>query len=200
MKSCPSINSVLRFPLARTLCSQGHVSVASLGLRFSSYHSHDAAFDPEELAEARKWHQSFRISSLPKGTTTYARSSGPGGQHVNKTESKAITSWAVAELSKAVPRLLVAGLRASRYYSQRNDSISVQAQTQRSRAANTGENHQKLFDELQRIYRDTVPGETRPETKQKYEALEKASNEQRIQVKKHKSAKKASRRGGGGDD
>lgn len=44
----------------------------------------DARFDHDELAEARKWHQSFSISSLPEGNTTFSRSSGPGGQHVNK--------------------------------------------------------------------------------------------------------------------
>jgi hypothetical protein len=39
---------------------------------------------PEMLAEARKWHQTFKLSSIPEGKTTYSRSSGPGGQHVNK--------------------------------------------------------------------------------------------------------------------
>jgi peptidyl-tRNA hydrolase ICT1 len=44
----------------------------------------DATYDQDELAEARKWHSSFRESNLPKGQTSYSRSSGPGGQHVNK--------------------------------------------------------------------------------------------------------------------
>ena len=47
--------------------------------------AYDAQFDQEELAEARKWRATFKEESLPKGQTTYSRSSGPGGQHVNKS-------------------------------------------------------------------------------------------------------------------
>lgn len=70
-----------------------------------------------------------------------------------------------------LPKLLHTGVRESKYYTQRSDSLSIQAQTQRSRSANTDENRQKLFDELQELYRRTVPGETRPEKVKKYEAL-----------------------------
>ncbi len=44
----------------------------------------DVSFDQEQLVEARKWHQSFNMGSLPQGNTSFSRSSGPGGQHVNK--------------------------------------------------------------------------------------------------------------------
>ena len=53
-------------------------------VRRAGYQPYDAAFDPEELSAARTWYQNFKRSSLPKGSTTYSRSSGPGGQHVNK--------------------------------------------------------------------------------------------------------------------
>lgn len=53
-------------------------------LRALRYQAFDSAFDREDLDEARKWHDSFRLSSIPKGSTSYSRSSGPGGQHVNK--------------------------------------------------------------------------------------------------------------------
>ncbi len=114
--------------------------------------------------------------------------------------------------------MLHAGIRESKYYSQRNDSLSIQAQTQRSRSANTDENHQKMFDELMDLYRRTVPGETSPEKAKKHEALlvvfvgipcsqdranlrfsssnsKKSANEARMKSKKHLSAKKASRKG-----
>lgn len=58
--------------------------------RFARYQAFDASFDADELAEARKWRQAFSEDALPKGTTTFARSSGPGGQHVNKSVS---TQW-----------------------------------------------------------------------------------------------------------
>jgi len=88
-----------------------------------------------------------------------------------RTESKATTTWPVGKLLGSLPALLHAGVRESKYYSQRHDCISIQAQTERSRSANTDENHQKLFDELVDLYRRTVPGETSPEKAKKHEAL-----------------------------
>ncbi|KAK8140084.1 hypothetical protein PG984_000150 [Apiospora sp. TS-2023a] len=131
----------------------------------------DANFDQDELEEARNWYASFNPSSLPKGQTSYSRSSGPGGQHVNKTETKATTVWPLDDLTKVLPKIIHPALRASRYYTARNNSISIQAQTQRSRTANTDENHQKLAEEVQKAYRDSVPGETSDKKRKKYEAL-----------------------------
>lgn len=88
-----------------------------------------------------------------------------------RTETKATTTWPISQLLNVLPKLLHSGLRESKYYSRRNDCLSIQAQTQRSRSANTDENRQKLFDELEELYRKTVPGETRPEKAKKYEAL-----------------------------
>ncbi|ORY58880.1 uncharacterized protein BCR38DRAFT_460719 [Pseudomassariella vexata] len=167
--------------------------------RFIRHQAFDASFDQDELAEARKWQSSFRGSNLPKGQTSYSRSSGPGGQHVNKTESKATTVWPVEELAKGLPKVLQSGLRSSKYYTSGNDSITIQAQTQRSRSANTNENFQKLAEELQQIYRKLVPGATSDKKMMKYEALEKAFHESRIRSKKQHSAKKASRKGSSGD-
>ncbi|KAK4203500.1 hypothetical protein QBC40DRAFT_262347 [Triangularia verruculosa] len=164
--------------------------------RFIRHQAFDASFDDEELSEARKWHQSFKIDNLPEGNTSFARSSGPGGQHVNKTETKATTTWPVPQLLSRLPKLLHAGLRESKYFSKRSDSLVFQAQTQRSRTANTEDNRQKLFDELQQLYEATVPNATRPEKAAKYEALKKSATESRLKSKKHHSSKKVSRRGG----
>ncbi|KAI0787742.1 hypothetical protein C8Q74DRAFT_1315552 [Fomes fomentarius] len=60
----------------------------------------------EQSAEARTWIERFRSQSIPKNSVefTYSRSSGPGGQNVNKVNTKAtlrcpidapwIPSWA----------------------------------------------------------------------------------------------------------
>lgn len=88
-----------------------------------------------------------------------------------RTETKATTTWPVAQLLSILPKLLHSGIRSSKYYAKRNDCISVQAQTQRSRTANAEENHQKLFEEIQKLYNSTVPGETSPEKKGKYDSL-----------------------------
>lgn len=167
--------------------------------RFARYQAFDASFDPDELAEARRWRQAFSEDALPKGTTTFARSSGPGGQHVNKTETKAITNWAVSELSQVVPKLMRPLLRSSRNYVKGKDCISFQAQTKRDRNANADENRAKLLEELQRMYSDAVPGDTSVEKVQKHKALEKSFRESRLKTKKHQSSKKQSRKGGGSE-
>lgn len=88
-----------------------------------------------------------------------------------RTESKATTVWSMEELSKSLPKLLQSALRNSRYYSKRNDSITIQAQTQRSRTANTDDNRLKLVDELLGIYKQQVPNPTSHESIKKHEAM-----------------------------
>lgn len=53
-------------------------------VRLAHYEAFDPNLDEDDLTEARQWRNSFDGKSLPRGTTTFARSSGPGGQHVNK--------------------------------------------------------------------------------------------------------------------
>jgi peptidyl-tRNA hydrolase ICT1 len=74
-------------------------------------------------------------------------------------------------LFSILPRALFDAVRESRYYTSGNDSITIKSQTQRSRSANASENRQKLFDEIQELYRKKIPGETSPEKEKKHEAL-----------------------------
>lgn len=175
-------------PSARRLA---HVNT----VRLKRYDAFDAHFDRECLNEARSWFQTFDPSSLPRGCTTYARSSGPGGQHVNKTETKATTIYCVGELLSALPKNLHGSIRSSKYYVANNDSLTFQNQSHRSRTANMNENRQKLVDEITRIYQATTPGETSNEKKKKYETIEKRFHDSRIKQKKFASAKKQSRKG-----
>ncbi|KAL5596744.1 hypothetical protein BROUX41_006565 [Berkeleyomyces rouxiae] len=148
-----------------------HRPIGFLQIRFTRYKAFGDGFDAADLQEAREWAKKMTLEMLPKGNTVFARSSGPGGQHVNKTESKAITSWPVHEIAGVVPRLLRASLRASKYYTERSDSLSFAAQTSRQRASNADENRAKLFGELMRMYEAVVPGESDPSKEQKYEKI-----------------------------
>ncbi|KAF4511988.1 hypothetical protein G6O67_001179 [Ophiocordyceps sinensis] len=163
--------------------------------RSKRYQAFDAQFDQEALAEARSWYQKFDASHLPRGSTTYARSSGPGGQHVNKTETKAITVFAVKELLSMLPKSLHSAIRDSKYYTASNDSLTFHAQTHRSRTANTDENRMKLTEEVSRVYREQVPSETSGDKKKRHGEIEKRFHESRIKQKKLASSKKQSRRG-----
>ncbi|RDA91292.1 hypothetical protein CP533_6317 [Ophiocordyceps camponoti-saundersi (nom. inval.)] len=163
--------------------------------RFKRYEAYDARFDPDSLAEARLWRQNLDASQLPRGHTTYARSSGAGGQHVNKTETKAVTAFSVKELLLMLPKSLHQGVRTSRYYTAANDSLTFHAQSQRSRTANAEENREKLMGELTRLYHDTIPGETSTEKRKKHEDIEKRFHQTRMKQKKLASFKKKSRQG-----
>jgi len=46
-----------------------------------------AVFSEHEFSVARKWFQEFNASHIPRdvGQVSYSRSSGPGGQNVNKS-------------------------------------------------------------------------------------------------------------------
>ncbi|GAW13270.1 hypothetical protein ANO14919_026500 [Xylariales sp. No.14919] len=181
---------ITRLPFPSTL------GPSLIHLRRVRYQAHDTFLDPDDIDEAQKWHASFNEDCLPKAHTTYSRSSGPGGQHVNKTESKATSVWPISELSKELPKLMRSALRSSRYYTLRSDSITIQAQTQRSRTANAAENRQKLANELLRLFHEKVPKPTSEKKIKKHEAIEKAFHQSRIKDKKQQASKKASRKGG----
>ncbi|GKT43268.1 uncharacterized protein ColSpa_03449 [Colletotrichum spaethianum] len=149
-------------------------------IRWARYQAFEAEFDSEELERARSWHKAFDGSQLPKGQTT--------------TESKAVTVWPVKDLLPVLPKLLHRGIRESKYYTARSDSLTLQAQTHRQRDANTEENQQKLVDEVKRIFQETVPGETSPDKKKKHAEIAKSFNEGRLKQKKQLSSKKQSRR------
>lgn len=74
--------SVMRLSAQRALVSRPPLPV--LRHRTFQTQAYEASFDQDELQEARKWRAAFAESQLPLGETTYSRSSGPGGQHVNK--------------------------------------------------------------------------------------------------------------------
>jgi hypothetical protein len=87
-----------------------------------------------------------------------------------RTESKATTTWPAGVIMGMLPKLLRSAVRESKYYTASSDCISMQAQETRSRSSNAEANHEKLFDELQRIYTKNVPGESSSDKQAKFEA------------------------------
>lgn len=79
--------------------------------------------------------------------------------------------YPVKELLSILPRMLHASVRNSKYYTASNDALTFQAQTHRSRTANTEENRRKLMDEVRRIYQENTPSETSSDKKAKYQAV-----------------------------
>ncbi|EEY17477.1 conserved hypothetical protein [Verticillium alfalfae VaMs.102] len=159
-------SNILRLPARRIPSFTKGALVQSRSIRYQAF---DAAFDPDELQEAREWHKSFDAGRLPRGQTTFARPAVPEGSMSTR-------------------------IRASKYYTSRSDSLSFQAQTHRHRDANTDENLEKLVEEVQRIYRESVPGETTPGKRKKHEEVARSFDRARLREKKQHSSKKQSRR------
>jgi ribosome-associated protein len=116
----------------------------------------------------------------------FARSSGPGGQNVNKVESKAVLHWDLAA-SRAVPAAVRARFRSR--FARRITSEGVlvlSSQRHRERERNVAECLAKLGAMLAEVAKPEKPRRpTRPGH---------AAKERRLAEKRHASRRKAERR------
>ena len=119
-------------------------------------------------------------------TFTFARSSGPGGQNVNKVNSKAVLRW-VPKDSEGLP----AGVRSrflSKYANRLTNDGAIVLHSQKYR--DQGRNIVDAMDRLRDMILDVaVPPVKRRATRPSYGAKQR-----RLQNKKQKSEKKQNRR------
>ncbi|TVY24654.1 hypothetical protein LHYA1_G006882 [Lachnellula hyalina] len=158
----------------KTICSaplRGQFDFLQKRRTFSSRPRSES--EEADLEAARAWFRDFNQSTIPTriSTTTGSRPGGPGGQLANNTDSKATTTWEFDTLTRYVPKVLHEELRGSRYFARRSNTISIQCATHRNKTKNTSETHKRLFEELSRLYKKTVPGTTDPEQKKKVDDL-----------------------------
>ena len=118
---------------------------------------------------------------------TFARSSGPGGQNVNKVESKAVLQWDDGA-SRALPAGLLARFRARHARRIRADGVfQLTSQRHRERERNVADCLAKLAALLAEVATPPKPRRpTRPG---------RAAKERRLAAKRHASRRKAERRG-----
>lgn len=175
-----------------------------------------------ELDVARKWHSEHGEKPIAAdiGHVSYARSSGPGGQNVNKYDlsialgpcpsfvtkqrcrvnSKAQLRVSLDQLLPLLPPLLHPAVRQSRHVAERTNSILIQCDESRKQQANRDSCYRRLNELIMHAYHSTVPGETSDEQKKKVRGLQSAENEARLRQKKLLSSKKAARGKGRSDD
>ncbi|EXJ85184.1 hypothetical protein A1O3_05859 [Capronia epimyces CBS 606.96] len=179
-------------PSASVLLSSGRLQPFQPTPR--SYPSRAEIREPDCTA-AREWFKDFNaLKSLRDiGELTYSRSSGPGGQNVNKVNSKAQLRVPISRLFPLIPPVLHEGILASRYYAQSSSSLVIQADDSRKQQANKETCVRKLVQEIVDIYNRTIPGETSADQKDKVKRLQTAENESRLKRKKLHSSKKQSR-------
>ncbi|KAL8642932.1 MAG: hypothetical protein Q9228_000421 [Teloschistes exilis] len=160
---------------------------------------HIAGSDKEQ-AIARKWLQDFNTDTIPRNLCeiSFSRSSGPGGQNVNKVNSKATLRVSTSDLFRLVPSPLHADIRASPYYAERSGFLVIQADSNRKQTGNVDACFTKLQNLILAAGRNSVECETSPEQAEKVRRLRKADNEARLRAKKRHSGKKSARRGPSG--
>lgn len=119
-------------------------------------------------------------------TWKFARSSGPGGQNVNKVASKAMLFWDLAN-SPGVSEEIKNRLRAQHASRLTNEGVLV-ISSQRFR--DQERNRQDCLDKLRMLLVQAA----RPPRKRRPTKPTRSSREARLHAKKHRSARKTARR------
>ena len=154
----------------------------------------------EEIREAQTWLTTFTIDALPRNgcTVKFSRSSGPGGQNVNKyasqpgdsmrprmkfkssaergddssrVNSKATLQLPVDRLLPLLPNALHQRVRDSRYYSHNSNCITIQADDTRSQRENVHRCYVKLYHMIMEAGRSVIPGTTSDAQKDRVKEL-----------------------------
>jgi ribosome-associated protein len=144
-----------------------------------------SAETPSPLPPALAVNNRIRIP-LEEFEFTFARSSGPGGQNVNKVNSKALLRWPVVA-SPSLPEPVRERFLA--HYRNRittEGDVLISSQRFRDQARNVDDCLDKL--------RDMLAAVVAPPTRRKRTKPTRGSIQRRLESKRHKSDKKQSRR------
>jgi ribosome-associated protein len=117
---------------------------------------------------------------------SFARSSGAGGQNVNKVNSKVTMTWNAAQSPSCPPQVLERFIKLFPQYVLSDGSIQITEQSHRSQKANIDECIERLHRMLKQA---AIPPKTRKPTKPKRSAVLK-----RLETKKKDSQKKRLRK------
>ncbi|AYO41966.1 Meiotically up-regulated gene 82 protein [Malassezia restricta CBS 7877] len=126
----------------------------------------------------------------------FARSSGPGGQNVNKLNTKV---YARLELGPRAPRVMPPALvrelaKRSPMYIQSTHSLQVSSERHRTQSQNIQDALGKIHAEIVRLASEGLRGETSPEQRRRVEALAKRERDRMRKAKQMRSFTKSGRR------
>lgn len=127
---------------------------------FTSRHS-TTGNSEDEIRAARQWLAQLNPKIIPREICqiSFSRSSGPGGQNVNKVNSKATLRIPFQSLLPFVPRIVHSSLRSSRYAADRSQCLVIQSDESRRRTANVESCYDKLYRLLENSARSAIHGE-----------------------------------------
>lgn len=146
------------------------------------------------------WVKRLNRNSLPWSKlfeTTYVRSSGPGGQKVNKTSSKLVLTMSEEVMNKQLRELLPELVYNkymeldSVYKRSKQGGLVISSDSFRSRSQNFDECIEKFIRDLQRV---EFVGETDSLKIRKWEKLSRVHKEKTKKDKEVRKSKKESRK------
>lgn len=139
----------------------------------------------DALHTARTWLNELHAQTIPIaaiGELTFSRSSGPGGQNVNKYDkrliirnrraalirlhrvnSKATLKVPIDALLRHVPAALHGDIKRSRYYAANSAALVVHADDSRKQSDNVRSCFRRLHDAIVDAARKAVPAQASPE-------------------------------------
>ncbi|TRM68317.1 RF-1 domain-containing protein [Schizophyllum amplum] len=181
--------------LSRGLLTSWALHTSRLASGLAKPPPHKALHDTQTMNDAKHWVQEFKSADIPKSLVeiTFSRSSGPGGQNVNKVNTKATLRCSVN--SSWIPLWATARLRESTHYVRATDSILLTSTAHRSQAQNIEDCLRKLHGVVISASSADIRNEASEEQKQRVKGLERADKERRKREKMHRSQLKQSRSG-----
>jgi peptidyl-tRNA hydrolase ICT1 len=140
---------------------------------------------------------------------SYSRSSGPGGQNVNKVSTQAHLVAPYSTLQNLLaPYALRHLISTSRFIVQAKDaqsataangpSLRISSSSHRTQPENLRDCYRKLWDQVLTSAKADLAGETTVEQQQRVKSLQAKEKRKLVQVKKQRKVVKSGRRAGKG--
>ncbi|KAG2220449.1 hypothetical protein INT45_004191 [Circinella minor] len=146
------------------------------------------------FSEASQWINKFNKDKLPQDQLRiqFSRSSGPGGQNVNKVSTKVDMRLKISDQDQWLPKYAMDKLKLNK-----SNELVVTSDRTRSQAKNIQECYEKLVDIIKLAVE--VPKEPDQATLNRLASIRNEGNKRRKENKKRQSDKKSSRRWKGSD-
>ncbi|KAK7204556.1 hypothetical protein BZA70DRAFT_281110 [Myxozyma melibiosi] len=198
-----STNHVRQVVFARPECTYRLFS--TFIALYGSNKRNDNVNDEEkaQIGEVRRWLSNLSAKSVPRERfeSSFSRSSGPGGQNVNKLNTKATIRIRLDALGGWMPAYALQRLRNEKSRHISKETVLIQSDSSRSQRENLEECYEK-FCELVRQSVHLPAEESAAETaarEEKWDKIRGRANEERMRAKKHRGEKLRSRRRGWDD-